>query len=111
MKLRVKELVTKDNLDAMIALVQSMCWPQAVALHQPDTDHVLQLTNKNRLAAVVKVGWSVERNLMDGDLVMVNRKSDQGPKSSPFRTCVNGITGNNILEVPQTLCQLTDAKQ
>jgi hypothetical protein len=71
--LSIKERVTKRNLHMMRALVESTCWPQAVALHRPD-GMVLDLNHVDRSAQEIQVGWTVERNLMNDDYVILNRQ-------------------------------------
>jgi DNA-directed RNA polymerase beta' subunit len=65
--------VTRRNLKDMVKLVRSTLYPQAVALHRPD-GRMLDLNHCDRSTAVVRVGWMVERNLMNGDRVIMNRQ-------------------------------------
>jgi DNA-directed RNA polymerase beta' subunit len=65
--------VTRRNLKDMVKLVRSTSYPQAVALHRPD-GRMLDLNHCDRSTAVVRVGWTVERNLMNGDRVIMNRQ-------------------------------------
>jgi len=72
-KLSKKVLVTRRNLIEMRKLVRATCYPQAVALHRPD-GKMLDLTHCDRANQVVRVGWTVERNLINGDRVILNRQ-------------------------------------
>lgn len=72
-KLSRKVLVTRRNLHEMRKLVRSTSYPQAVALHRPD-GKMLDLTHCDRANQIVRVGWTVERNLINGDRVIMNRQ-------------------------------------
>lgn len=71
--LSIKERVTKRNLRKMQSLVQSTCWPQAIALHRPD-GMVLDLNHVDRATQEIKIGWTVERNIMNDDRAILNRQ-------------------------------------
>ncbi|NKQ38603.1 MAG: DNA-directed RNA polymerase subunit A' [Methanosarcinales archaeon] len=69
--------VTKWNFDEMKRCVerQGEVYPSAVYLFRPDGRRMKVLdSNKEELAEKIEVGWTVERQLQNGDIVLFNRQ-------------------------------------